>query len=42
MCGTGCPIRSLAALAAQVWQLITGYTLRELEAKQELNKLLDS
>jgi hypothetical protein len=24
-----------------VWQLITGYTLRELEAKEELNKLLD-
>ena len=23
-----------------VWQLITGYTLRELEAKDELNKLL--
>ena len=24
-----------------VWQLITGYKLRELEAKEELNKLLD-
>ena len=24
-----------------VWQLITGYKLRELEAKQDLNRLLD-
>lgn len=24
-----------------VWQLITGYKLRELEAKEELNKLMD-
>jgi hypothetical protein len=24
-----------------VWQLITGYKLRELEAKQELNQLME-
>ena len=24
-----------------VWQLITGYKLRELEAKEELNQLVD-
>jgi len=33
---TGLKLRELL-----VWQLITGYKLRELEAKEELNKLLD-